>query len=235
MYTVYKITNTVNGKFYIGVHKTNNPLDSYMGSGLAIKQAISKYGRESFIKEILFEYETSHEAFDKERTLLEDLWATDLTYNKKPGGSGGWEAWNMSRSSDDNPMKRPEVVEKNLTSRMETLNANREKYIEIAKQNLQKAVESNTGKKRPDHSKTMAEKGIFREMWKDKEAMRDKLASHWEVTSPTGEVYSTNRLEDFCNEWGLTYVSVWETHRTGRPVKKGKSKGWICRRIDGLQ
>lgn len=40
MYTVYKVTNIKNGKYYVGVHKTNNPYDSYMGSGTAIRNAI---------------------------------------------------------------------------------------------------------------------------------------------------------------------------------------------------
>lgn len=45
MYTVYKTTNIINGKYYIGVHKTTNPNDSYLGSGKAIKEAIKKYGK----------------------------------------------------------------------------------------------------------------------------------------------------------------------------------------------
>ena len=32
-YTVYKITNTANGRIYVGVHRTENPHDSYLGSG----------------------------------------------------------------------------------------------------------------------------------------------------------------------------------------------------------
>lgn len=36
---VYKIHNITNGKYYIGRHKTDNPLDSYMGSGLVVREA----------------------------------------------------------------------------------------------------------------------------------------------------------------------------------------------------
>ena len=39
---VYEITNNINGRKYIGKHSTNDMNDGYMGSGIAIKQAIKK-------------------------------------------------------------------------------------------------------------------------------------------------------------------------------------------------
>lgn len=53
MWYIYRITNKINGKTYIGQHKYVNISDNYMGSGKILKQAISRYGKDSFEKEIL--------------------------------------------------------------------------------------------------------------------------------------------------------------------------------------
>lgn len=84
-YTVYKITNDVNPKEYIGVHRTNNPHDRYLGSGVLIKKAIQKYGRDCFHKEILLETDNIDEAFRLEYELTEGMNPSN-SYNMIRGG-----------------------------------------------------------------------------------------------------------------------------------------------------
>lgn len=40
---IYKITNNINGKYYIGQHGTEDLNDGYMGSGVKLQRAIAKY------------------------------------------------------------------------------------------------------------------------------------------------------------------------------------------------
>lgn len=89
-YCIYQITNTVNGKIYIGAHRTTNPNDDYMGSGRAIKAAIAKYGKDKFTKTILSEWTTEDEMYDEEARLVtsEFLLRRDV-YNLVVGGGRG--------------------------------------------------------------------------------------------------------------------------------------------------
>jgi len=89
-YTVYETTNTINGKIYIGVHKTKNPEDSYMGSGNAISKAIKKYGKGNFSKKILYKFDTLQEAYDKEAEIVTKEFCLEKNnYNLVPGGPNG--------------------------------------------------------------------------------------------------------------------------------------------------
>lgn len=90
---IYKITNKINGRFYIGKHTPSEKetFNKYYGSGVAIEKAIKKYGKENFTKEILEEIDNS-----KDREYLnkrEQFWIketnayeSELGYNLTPGG-----------------------------------------------------------------------------------------------------------------------------------------------------
>ena len=90
-YLIYKITNIVNGRYYIGQHKTNNPTDTYMGSGHYIERAIKKHSTDNFIKEILFDFDNFDDMNNKEKELVpvnECYPNNPMSYNLVEGGSG---------------------------------------------------------------------------------------------------------------------------------------------------
>lgn len=86
-YYFYKITNTINGKFYYGVHETDNLNDGYMGSGIAIRKAYKKYGIENFQKEILNFFNNSEEMYAyEEKIVTNELVNNQQCYNMIIGG-----------------------------------------------------------------------------------------------------------------------------------------------------
>ena len=96
-YYLYKITNLVNNKIYVGVHKTNNLNDGYMGSGKVIKSAISKYGIDNFKKDILETFENLEAMYAREKEIVTDnfLLREDV-YNLRRGGTGGFDYINKT-------------------------------------------------------------------------------------------------------------------------------------------
>ena len=101
-YIVYKTTNLINNKIYIGVHKTENPniFDGYIGCGCYInksstykypktyfQKAVNKYGPSNFRRETIGIFNTEQEAYLAESLLVnEDFLARDDVYNMVLGG-----------------------------------------------------------------------------------------------------------------------------------------------------
>jgi group I intron endonuclease len=88
---VYRTTNLINGKFYIGQHSTNDLTDGYKGSGLLIRKAFKKHGKENFKFDVI-EFSDSREYLDKlEKNLIkaEEALNNEIGYNIHQGGLGG--------------------------------------------------------------------------------------------------------------------------------------------------
>lgn len=83
---VYRITNNINGKTYIGSHAGHNP--KYMGSGVALNRAYVKYGSENFTKEIVLHCEQFQEVEEQMLVVLNAANDPQM-YNLINSGTGG--------------------------------------------------------------------------------------------------------------------------------------------------
>jgi len=86
---IYKTTNLINDKKYIG--KSNGNKKYYLGSGILLRQAIKKYGSSNFKKEILYSTECEEDLRKMEKYYIELENAVEDTdyYNLHIGGQGG--------------------------------------------------------------------------------------------------------------------------------------------------
>ena len=85
---IYKITNQINGKIYIGKHSTDNLDDGYMGSGILIRKAEKKYGKENFTKDYLAFCDTEEKLNWFEKFYIKKFNAREVGYNLTDGGDG---------------------------------------------------------------------------------------------------------------------------------------------------
>lgn len=112
-YIVYQTKNLVNGKTYVGVHKTKNVGDGYMGCGVysnisgdalrrkvngnsAFPSAVKKHGVNNFEREILSFFDTYEEALEEESWIVDERWVkSENNYNVALGGNLGCKGWKM--------------------------------------------------------------------------------------------------------------------------------------------
>ena len=96
---VYKTTCKVTGRYYIGMHSTNNLDDGYMGSGRRLKYSIQKHGLENHSKEILEFLPDQKSLTNREIQLVNDDSLKDpLCMNLMNGGNGGFISTEQQKS-----------------------------------------------------------------------------------------------------------------------------------------
>jgi hypothetical protein len=167
-YYLYEIKNTVNGKIYVGVHKTKSLDDGYMGSGKVVTNAIRKYGIEHFTKTILETFDNPADMFARENEVVNDEFlARPDVYNLRRGGTGGFDYINATvdmfsrnKKCSDKRTAKIQFNEEFRNKVTETLNNNRDnaKMADGRRKRLAETGQAygswNLGSKRTSDTKT---------------------------------------------------------------------------------
>lgn len=161
MYYIYRITNKINGKTYIGQHKYKDLNDSYMGSGVLLARAKKKYGIENFIKEILYSsIQYKETADDVERfAIAKERAIGKAEYNIADGGEGGNGHSNKGKKLSEEHRKKLSEAHKGKPGYWEGKR--------ISEETKKKLLEYNKGKKLSEETKKK-----MSEYWKGK---------HWKL------------------------------------------------------
>lgn len=219
---IYKITNRLNGKIYVGQSIDDNP--EYLGSGKLIKRSVEKYGVSNFKREVLEYCEKRELLNEREIYWIAKLNARDLSigYNIASGGEGGDTFTNnpnkehfldycRSRTGNKNGM----YGRKHTKESIDKMRANRKgKRIGIPTWNK--------GKKCPQLGRPM-------------NGRKNSNAKTFKLISPEGhEHLVVGSLANFCEEHELPFTTVWFYINKGKieePKRHHKEKrknltGW---------
>jgi len=141
---IYKITNLLNGKVYVGKHTCDRIENLYFGSGVAIKRAIKKYGKDNFKKEIVCVCDTEEKLNDAEIHWIEKFGSFGDGYNLTKGGEGL-----LGRKLS------PSEIERARSSRIEFYKNNPE-----SRNNLSEIAKKRLGSKNPFYGKKLTQEHI---------------------------------------------------------------------------
>jgi group I intron endonuclease len=214
---IYKITNNINGKIYIGKDTKNNK--NYFGSGIVIKQAIKKYGKKNFTKEILEECDNYNELNEKEIKWISIFNSTDknIGYNRSYGGDG------FSGITEDTIKK---IIEKNTgkkrteETKKKISDSNKDKpKSEEHKKSLSKAWEKR--KIEHPHSKKTLEK-------MSKSMLGKNAKNTYKLIDMDGNEFIINNLTQFSKDNNLQRTILCKVASGERK----HHKGWKCEKIN---
>lgn len=115
---IYLTKNLVNGRLYVGKHKSEKYDSQYFGSGKILLQAIDKYGIQNFTNEIIYEAKTEEDLNQKEIQYISEYRRKyeKLMYNIAFGGDGGDTFTNKSEKEKNDFIDKMTIINRSRCS-----------------------------------------------------------------------------------------------------------------------
>lgn len=218
---IYKTTNTVNGKIYIGKDRKNNP--AYLGSGVILSQAVRKYGKDCFRKETIEECLTEKQLDEREKYWIEFYRSCErnLGYNIAKGGTGGDTISNHPRRNEIRHKHSNWMTQNNPTRGVSRSETTIQKWKASYTGKWRGENSPNYGKKRTEESKLKQSK-IRKQWWANLSAEEKVIIAEKISRTSIGRVPPPKTEEQKRNH------SIWMTNnnpmkgRTHTPEAKEK-------------
>lgn len=198
---IYKTTNLVNGKIYIGQDKYNNP--NYLGSGKILKLAFQKHGSENFKKEIIEECESKEVLNEREKFWIAYYNSTDRSvgYNIALGGNGGDLISNHPNKEEIRKRHSNWMKENNPTRGRKKTESEIEKWKNSVVGKYTGENNSNFGSKRNESSKQKMSE--VRKHWHKKLSEEERLEIRKKISEANKgkEGYWLGKTNEHHSEW----------------------------------
>jgi len=227
---IYLTTNLVNGKKYIGLDMNND--DNYFGSGVHIKRAIKKYGKNNFTKQILEICNNREELLISEKKWILEYDAVQSKdfYNVHEGGIGGDITQYMSEDEISDWKKNISIGKKGKTKGVPLTDKNKKGISEGLKKYYKNGgVAPLQGKKRDDETKRkISESNKGKEFTKEHLTNLKKSFEGRDYNGEKNPFYGKGHLisGDKNPMYGKTFYDVW-VEKYGKEIADIKKQEWL--------
>jgi len=179
---IYKTTNLLNGKYYYGMHSTDNLNDDYYGSGRRLKCSLNKYGKENHKVEQLEFFPDRKSLIDREKEIvnLNEI-AKENCMNLMIGGKGGF-------ISEEQQRYRSVCANKKLHEKRKCDNEFNKLWLKNLKRGIKKSIMDGT------HT-----------TWKDNYSWKGK--KHKEETKKIMSIKASMRIKEKNSQYGTCWIT----------------------------
>jgi len=242
IYSIYKITNEINLKKYIGYSKQVEKRIArhkyiYKSGNNLLYKSMKKYGIDNFTFEVIYQSLDEKHCFEEMETYFikenNSFYLNGSGYNLTIGGNfGGYKHKKKSLQKLSKKLKGRFVGNKNPFYGKNHSDEFKKKIGIVLKK-------ANTGKKQSESHKIKKVEKIKEyyekypeKRWRIQDWVVKNRSCLWEVSFPNGKKQIIENLRDFCRNNNLSQSAMCRTSGHNTKYKQKAHKGYSCKMLE---
>lgn len=225
-HVIYRTTCSITGKYYIGLHSTDDLNDGYQGSGVHLTRSLKKHGKENHITEIVESLPDRGSLIIREAELVnEKLLKDEMCMNLMLGGSAPLydkaKLKEQARAKISATSKAMWERRKANPIALAEHNAKTNKPEQVIKR--AEAIKAKAHKRSPAQLERMksGQANHYASQTSEQKIERQRKGSWgrtktWRVESETGSIELVNNIQAFAIQKGIPVSSIYKTEKSGK-------------------